>query len=72
MIVEGGELKTLQCIITPFLSTAEYSSQFLVRMTGGRSERDGKQRVINNLRSLEKQEGTRRVFYDEVRVLRTR
>lgn len=37
VIVEGGELKTLQCIVTPFLSTTEYSSPSLVKIMGCRS-----------------------------------
>lgn len=49
-MVEGGELKTLQCIVTPFPSTAEYSSPSLVRIIGGKSEitRDNSAKVCKD------------------------
>lgn len=46
--VDGGELKTLQCMITLFPSTAEYSSPSLVRIMGGRSVREEQRKQISD------------------------
>lgn len=50
VMLGGGELNTLQCIITPLPSTTEYSSASLVRIIGGRSAKSKQENLIIVLR----------------------